>query len=274
MTIWRILSFVVFTIIFVASLFLEQLKYVLPCIVMVASLVGVYEFYKISTKRGCKPNWIIGFVASMLIIIDGYVFNFEKIKYILPLFIILSLFSNLLKARFINSITDISITVFGVLYISLPMALLLNIMVQYELSSYVIIFLVLTTWSTDSGAYVVGKSIGKHKLAPRLSPNKTIEGAIGGLITTIIVAVCLREFWPMMGKIFTITDALTLGVLFGVFGQMGDLCESAFKRDAGVKDSGRTFTGHGGLLDIVDSLIVCIPIMYCYIDNLKLNMLA
>ena len=116
-------------------------------------------------------------------------------------------------------------------------------------------------WSGDTGAYFAGRTLGKHKLAPRMSPNKTWEGAVGGLIASLIGGSCLNLYygqenlmsWPW----------LVVACLFGgIFGQLGDLTESTFKRFAGVKDSGKIFPGHGGFLDRVDGLLFAAPVIW------------
>jgi phosphatidate cytidylyltransferase len=117
-------------------------------------------------------------------------------------------------------------------------------------------------WATDTGAYYTGKSIGKRKLAPSISPNKTWEGTIGGLVLAFIVgSVFKTTLLPELSWI----DVTVLAFLGGAWGQMGDLLESAFKRSVGVKDSGSVLPGHGGLLDRFDSLIFTAPAYYLYL---------
>lgn len=122
-----------------------------------------------------------------------------------------------------------------------------------------LMYLLLTVWSTDSGAYLVGRKIGKTKLAPQISPNKTWEGSIGGTVVAIIV-----------GIIFSVTGLIHYGILatilmtlfLSIAGQLGDLVESSLKRYYGVKDSGRILPGHGGILDRFDSLLLVLPMAY------------
>ncbi len=117
-------------------------------------------------------------------------------------------------------------------------------------------------WATDTGAYYTGKSIGKTKFAPSISPNKTWEGTVGGLILAIVVATLFKTaFIPEL----TWLDVFSLALLGGAWGQMGDLLESAFKRSLGVKDSGSILPGHGGMLDRFDSIIFTAPAYYVYL---------
>jgi len=116
-------------------------------------------------------------------------------------------------------------------------------------------------WINDAGAYFAGTSLGKHKLSPNLSPNKTIEGSVGGFVATILFAVVFALIYDS----FPMKDALILGVVCGVAGPLGDLFESAIKRGADVKDSGNFMPGHGGVLDRVDSVLFCVPVIYFYV---------
>ncbi len=122
-----------------------------------------------------------------------------------------------------------------------------------------VLFMFLLVIMTDVGCYYFGRNFGKHKLAPVISPNKTIEGAIGGAICTIIGAFIIAYFIKLPWY-----HALIAGILVTIFAQIGDLCESLMKRDAGVKDSGDLLPGHGGFLDRTDSYIFTIPVMYYY----------
>ncbi|MCP1124735.1 phosphatidate cytidylyltransferase [Bacillus sp. AFS018417] len=114
-------------------------------------------------------------------------------------------------------------------------------------------------WATDSGAYFIGKAIGKRKLWPEISPNKTIEGSIGGILCGIVVALVYNVFLPVHSNI-SVLIAVTTAI--SVFGQIGDLVESAFKRHYGVKDSGTILPGHGGILDRTDSWLFVLPLLH------------
>jgi len=121
-------------------------------------------------------------------------------------------------------------------------------------------------WVTDTGAYYTGKSIGKHKFAPSISPNKTWEGTIGGLVAAILAAVAFKLF---ILAFLTWTDVFALALLGGFWGQLGDLLESAVKRSADVKDSGSLLPGHGGVMDRFDSLIFTAPMYYLYLVHIS-----
>jgi phosphatidate cytidylyltransferase len=114
-------------------------------------------------------------------------------------------------------------------------------------------------WATDTGAYFIGRAIGKRKLWPEISPNKTIEGSLGGVISALIVAAV---YYAIADFDQTLTALLMMTVVLSVFGQIGDLVESAFKRHYGVKDSGKILPGHGGILDRFDSLLFILPLLH------------
>ena len=128
----------------------------------------------------------------------------------------------------------------------------------------------LLTWASDTGAYFTGRAIGGRKLAPTVSPGKTVAGAAGGLVFTMIVAWLLgRHVLPDMARLgMTVQGALLFGALISVAAQVGDLAESMLKREAGVKDSSRIIPGHGGVLDRVDSLLFTLPLGYFLVDLL------
>jgi phosphatidate cytidylyltransferase len=139
---------------------------------------------------------------------------------------------------------------------------------EYEVcehGSKLLLMLFALVWINDAGAYFAGKSLGKRKFAPVISPNKTWEGAIGGFLATVILGMFIGGY----SSIFTFRQGLFLGVLLGVIAPIGDLLESAIKRGAGVKDSGTLLPGHGGVLDRIDSVIFCAPVFYFYVFHMQ-----
>lgn len=152
------------------------------------------------------------------------------------------------------------ILLFGMLYIGYTLGHFLLLRNQQD-GGLLVLFVLLVTWAGDAAAYYVGKTCGSRPLAPRLSPNKTVEGFFGGLVVAPVIA-WLGHLWFL--PVVTPVDCLILGILFAVLGLLGDLSESALKRQAGVKNSGALIPGHGGMLDRVDSLLLNAPVFYYY----------
>ncbi|HFI0150476.1 TPA: phosphatidate cytidylyltransferase [Streptococcus suis] len=127
-----------------------------------------------------------------------------------------------------------------------------------------VLFALFIVWATDIGAYMIGRQIGRHKLIPKVSPNKTVEGFFGGILSAVVVAMVFLLVDKTVNTQYPFWVMLLLVALFSVFAQFGDLVESAIKRHFGVKDSGKIIPGHGGILDRFDSLIFVFPIMHFF----------
>ncbi|MHA3788900.1 phosphatidate cytidylyltransferase [Flavobacterium hauense] len=152
-------------------------------------------------------------------------------------------------------------------YVILPFLLIIKLpfLIQDIYSPYIIIGSFILIWTNDTFAYIVGKTLGKHKLFERISPKKTIEGFLGGLVFTIIGAYILSCFDNFLNPVFN-SSLIWIGaaIILVIFGTLGDLVESQLKRKAGVKDSGNIMPGHGGILDRLDSIIFAIPFLFLY----------
>lgn len=268
----RIVSAVLFIPILLFCLFYHQPWWLAILIILVAFL-GTREFYRFAGIKGIAPFRIFGYLMVLLFCTNGVLL----LRFTTPtqLVILLILGSFLLGIfRYTpdknHSLLHISTTILGVLYVAFPLSLLLYIW-QVPRGEYYLLWLIAITWFCDTGAYAVGSIFGKHKLYPTISPNKTIEGAIGGILFSIISAVIIswifdryfviRLFNPVLNIIFAFSIA--------VMAQFGDLAESILKREVNLKDSGNTYTGHGGVLDIIDSLLFTSPILYLILKLLR-----
>ncbi len=152
--------------------------------------------------------------------------------------------------------------IFTVIYTALPFGFALGLpkfSIFENTFTLEIFFLFVLIWSSDSFAYFTGKFLGKHKMAPKISPKKTWEGFAGGVFFTIILGYFIELYYPDLRGNYII-----VGLLVSVFGPFGDLVESQLKRTFGVKDSGNVIPGHGGILDRLDSFIICVPVVYLY----------
>ena len=236
-----------------------------------AIVVALVEFYSIAEKAGCKPQSESGYAAA-LIVIASFVFD-EPVLTVAALaaLVIWSLGAAIFRPDNLKTaLSSVSATVFGVIYVALLAACLIGVrmipdsatktLVPHLASKMLTMFFAIVML-TDTGAYYTGRTLGRHKLAPRVSPGKTIEGAIGGFVTAVVAGfLCKLTFFPEV----PIAHAMALGAALGVIGQFGDLAESLLKRGANVKDSGTLLPGHGGMLDRVDSLLFCAPVLYFY----------
>lgn len=159
----------------------------------------------------------------------------------------------------------ISATLFGVIYLGFTLSFCVMLRALPNGLAWICIGLAVV-WLGDTGAYLGGRAFGRHKLHERVSPKKTWEGSIVGLFTSVAAAFAMREAYRQLdlwdGPPLRATDCLLVGILGGVLGQIGDLAESLLKRAVGVKDSGKMFPGHGGMLDRIDALLFALPAVY------------
>lgn len=172
------------------------------------------------------------------------------------LFVMLLLtYTVLLKNKF--NFDDAGFILLATIYVGMGFYFLIETRSENGLNY--IFYVLFVIWATDTGAYFVGRSLGKKKLWPKISPNKTVEGAIGGILAACIVGVVFQLIHPFEHSMVIV---IAVTVLVSIFGQIGDLVESAFKRHYGVKDSGKIMPGHGGILDRLDSLIFVLPLLH------------
>jgi phosphatidate cytidylyltransferase len=247
------------------------MKRILTAIVALPVVLALNEFYHIAAKADARPFQVFGYVVALAVVACFVLKSPQWIVACIAALTIISLSAEVFRERDMSAaLASVSATVFGVVYVALLAGFLIGVRMLPDdfapkpaphLASKLLTMFFAMVMMTDTGAYYTGRSIGRHKLAPRVSPGKTIEGSIGGLITAIIAGpVCKLTFFPEIPML----DAAALGGVIGIVGQVGDLAESLLKRGAGVKDSGRLLPGHGGMLDRVDSLLFCAPLLYYY----------
>jgi phosphatidate cytidylyltransferase len=243
-------------------------------LVAAVALAALWEFYRLAEKTGMPVAKTVGMVSGAAVLLwwgafwgyDLVVSSGPGITVALAGLLLLVLLSSLapLFARvdLPASLGGASATVFGVLSVALPATAMCYLRV---VSPRAVLLLFLLVWGCDSFAYYAGKTLGRHKLAPRVSPNKTWEGTIGGLIGGILIGAAAGTWWvfPELGPL---RGALA-GALATSAGQLGDLVESLWKRGAGVKDSGTFLPGHGGFYDRVDSLLFAAPVLVLFLEN-------
>jgi len=275
----RIASSVIFFAILLFGLFsgVRFAHHIILAIVVGATLLGTHEYYNLARRLKIRPSPWPGHAIALAFLIDAYYFEFHHFVHIFITCFWVLLFTQVLLKSFDHAVANTATSLFGSIYVGLPMAIVLYISKYGETwgyanpnaGSYLIVFLVVTTWATDIGGYLIGKPFGRHKITPVMSPNKSLEGLIGGAALSVLAGVLLKACWPEMRVMFSWSEAAGLPLLFSILGVVGDLAESCFKRDACAKDSGRTYTGHGGMLDIIDSMLLCAPIFFLYLEITK-----
>jgi phosphatidate cytidylyltransferase len=251
---------------FLVFLISSSMRWPFYLFLFAAAIIGLNEFLNI-TAKGLSP-----FLKFSSFILTLFLFLIIVLKQILLLPVVLVLlaavpltFHMFMYASFDKKWNrpDIEKAIIGPLYICLPVAMLILIDMQPKGNIW-IFFLLAVIFANDTGALYTGKAFGRHKLYPEVSPNKTWEGAVGGLITGLIVAVIFLKIDVL--KIHAIDPAILFLVLgLSAATQTGDLVESMIKRSCGVKDSGGILPGHGGVLDRIDGLLFAIPVLYAYL---------
>lgn len=249
----------------------------LAILMLVLTLPAMGEYYTGVQRQGGRPVSALGYccgVGLVLITVFGGP-DYRDSLTILVLFIavLLSFIACFDRPSSHGALHDTATTIFGLVYVGIMMMFYVRlrdlnlpqmmgageVWLGGNVSS---LFLVLVpAWVLDTLAYFVGRTFGKHRLAPKLSPHKTLEGAIAGFIGAVVVTVLLGVYWNHIPW----GHALVLGALIGVLGQLGDLSESALKRDIGVKDFGTMFGPHGGVLDRFDDMLFVMPLAYFYL---------
>lgn len=219
-------------------------------------LVSLNEFFSLAAHKGVSVNRVLALALGFLIPLCFHFFASS-----LGLVVVcLCLFVYRFRPSFRNEVlVSTSMILFGLIYISWFFSHLIE-MRQLAGGPWWVFYTILIVKSGDAGAYFVGKRYGRTKLMAHISPNKSVEGAIGGFLTTVLLSLFSKVFLPDVGFL----HFLILGILVGIVAQLGDLAESLMKRDAGVKDSG-TIPGLGGVLDVLDSLLLTVPFVFYYI---------
>ena len=223
-------------------------------------VIALWEFYGLTEKKLVYPNkWgglLAAWVISSLIFFDGV----SRLS--AGTFLVIFGFLMITEIWFNrpNPILNLAVTLLGIVYVGIFFSSVLLLRIDYGWP--VVLYLLAVVWICDTFSYFFGTAFGRHKLFPRISPNKSYEGAVAGLLGALGVAyVAHRTFFDS----YTILDTVVLACIGGGLGQLGDLLESLMKRDAGVKDSSHLLPGHGGLLDRFDSLLITFPLSYAYL---------
>ena len=229
--------------------------FILLLSIYLISLIGLREFYKAMEKKDIVPFYSIGYLWTTVLFVNNLSI-FNNLEIILTFAIIILLILTVLKKDI--KIEDISITILGMFYIPF----LLSNVGNLDGSIYIwLIFII--SFGTDTFAYIAGNLFGKNKLCPNISPKKTVEGSIGGIIGSTILAMLFAIYFQL-GPVWKI---VIMAVIGSILSQLGDLVASKIKRSTGIKDYGNIMPGHGGVLDRFDSIIFTAPVIYYYVSS-------
>ncbi len=254
----RVITAVIALIIFLPLLYLGGLPF--DILVTLMGIVAMSEFLIMKKKLLVSFEAIVSFLLMLSILLPVFWSGFWTQDTLGGSFYLLALvmlvYTVISKNRF--SFDDAGVLLLGGLYAGLGFRFM---MLARAESLWMMLYALLIVWVTDSGAYLIGRKIGKNKLAPHISPNKTWEGSIGGSLSAVVI-VGAYLYFVQAAFPYSFSTMLLWTLVFSVGGQLGDLIESAFKRHYGVKDSGKILPGHGGILDRFDSLLFVLPLMH------------
>lgn len=262
----RALSGAIFAGVLIFSILYSKVTFI--SIFYISMVMCLFEF-----KRMIQLKSIFPYIIGTLLFVFGFILNMEDLpsriifQYVgVVLFLtIFGTFASILFTKKDEVVAHLGKLFLSIIYIVVPFVLIVQIPFLNSTFKYInttILGVFILIWTNDTFAFLVGKNIGKHKLFERISPNKTIEGFVGGMIFTFIVSVILAKQFMALSLI----QWIVIAGIVSVFGVLGDLIESMFKRQAGVKDSSNLIPGHGGFLDRFDSVIFAAPFIFIYLQ--------
>jgi len=234
-------------------------------------VLGLWEFYRLLAAKGIRPHVMVGIGGGLFLSWQIYFSWSIGVRALLTVVVLVVMASALLRREGRGAIADVAGTLLGMLYVGLLSGyffLLRNLpgrmSGRHQDGGWILLSVFIITWVYDTGAYGVGLLWGRHPLLPRVSPKKSIEGAVGGLFWGLLAALLLsRLCFP---ELLSLRDFLMIAMIAGLIGPLGDLAESLLKRDAQIKDTSGILPGHGGVLDRFDSLLFIVPVVYWYLE--------
>jgi phosphatidate cytidylyltransferase len=230
-------------------------------LLLIINILALSEFFGLPTFSNDKWFKTLSILFGSLILSAAYFWGMSGLTgFFLLALLALFLFSVYHLDDLNKAVPKLGVGMLGVVYISCLLSYFI-LLRDSDVGMLLVLFLLAVVWSTDTSAYYIGKNFGKTKLLPLVSPNKTVEGAIGGLAGGLIASVAFKIFFFSS---LTVFDAFFLPLILSATSQMGDLFESFIKRWAGVKDMGSLIPGHGGMLDRIDGLLFAAPVLYFY----------
>ncbi|MEO6884262.1 MAG: phosphatidate cytidylyltransferase [Bacteroidia bacterium] len=244
--------------------------YSFAALFLLITVLGLLEFYSLVERDNIHPQKYFGIIIGALVYIS-FANPFETYNLPISFFVLMVIIIPIFFTAFIVELfrkkekpfTNIAYTFLGVFYVALPFGLLDLLYFQYinYNPSKIILGYFFLMWTNDTGAYLCGRAFGKHKLFERISPKKTWEGTIGGVILSIAIAFVIAHFFTQL----RLVDWIVIALIVSIIGSLGDLVESLFKRSINVKDSGKILPGHGGILDRFDAVLISTPFVIAYL---------
>jgi phosphatidate cytidylyltransferase len=252
------------------------------CLLLIAffGLAGQWEFYRAQEEKGHKVFKQSGIFCGILVFANSWFFLIYRpghahfVHFGEELVLVFSLLGALIRLVVVPEthkapITTAALTLLGLMYVPFLfnfVALLALTPGDMAENRFLLIYLLAVTKFSDVGAYVVGSLIGRHKMIPRISPGKTWEGFAGAIVTSLVISIVMTRVMGPHVQSLSFMDSVILGLLLPLVSVVGDLAESVVKRDASIKDSGRTIPGIGGALDLIDSILFTAPVLYFYLQ--------
>ena len=246
----------------VVALVLYGTPHLLVAVQFAIALTALWEFLRLAEAAGFHvlriPGYLFGAVLSFLPLTESPGLGIVASS---MFFMMVMMVVAMRPGREMSNVVgSVAVSFFGPIYVAVPLMMLVWVWLNYD-GPYHVLFALVVIWSGDTAAFFVGRSLGRHKCSPRISPNKTWEGVAASLAASLLVAVAAglwfagTDFW---------WEPLPLAAALNIAGQLGDLAESALKRNAGVKDSSQLIPGHGGVLDRIDALLFAAPVLWYY----------
>lgn len=264
----RTLFGAIFVIVLIAGIVIHPLAFY-P-IFLAITLLTNYEFYKLIQKNQSSPQIITGLVAAFLTFTSLFAYKYLNIYLfvylLIPVLVSIPIIEMYRKKE--NPLGNIASTLMGLIYVTIPFALLNYLVFPFGDNQYhweILMGVFLLIWANDTGAYLVGVNFGKHRLFERISPKKSWEGSIGGAIITLSIGYLISIF----SSDLNLVSWLLISIIVVLFGSLGDLVESMLKRNVGIKDSGTLIPGHGGLLDRFDAILLVSPMVFMLLQIIK-----
>ncbi len=266
----RILTAVVLLPVLIASILIAKLALLFVVLAAAAMILALIEFWLLARKQQVRADAAAGLLSGVALLTIFYFTQPGRLPDLLMIQLVLLLFTaGALTAAMVRGapydrmITSVGVTVLSVMYVILLGGHLIAARVGFApiLSKHLLSFFFLVIMGSDSAAYYGGRMFGRHKLAPSVSPGKTWEGAVAGMLASLLLAAA-AHYWFFLD--LPLKFALPLAAVMNVVGVLGDLTESALKRSAGAKDTAQILPGHGGILDRIDSLLFNAPVIYYF----------